>query len=154
MFQPSASALSFLFPEHRYKPVTCYGGQAKVSTLCSAYPEVILSPSQPCLVPCPRPPWMTSRSPPNVLCVFEPQNFVMGARPWGCCPLSPPIHTPCPPAKLCRCSTFQARGSVVQASFLDSPASCIVSPGVTLQSTLLCIYVPCLLPAAASPPLQ
>ena len=54
---------------------------------------------QPCLVPCPWPPWMTSWSPPNVLCVFEPQNFVMGACSVG---LLPPVPSHSHPSPSCQ----------------------------------------------------
>lgn len=93
--------------------------------------------------------------PPNVLCVFDPQNFVTGARSVGLLPLSPPTHTPPQPAKLYRCSTFQARGSVVQASFLDPPPRLLHHLPRSDFAEHAVVYVcSCLLPAAASPPLQ
>ena len=91
LFQPSALAPSFLFLEHRWKPVTCYGGQANFSTLCSAYPEVILSPSQPCLLPCPGPPWMTSRSPQMFCVCLSLRTLLRVLVPWGCCPCPLPL---------------------------------------------------------------
>lgn len=148
LFQRSASAPSSLFFQNTDRSLSrAIEGQARSApSVQHIQRSFCLHPSLVSVCVPGHPGW--PQGPPKCsVCVWALWRVLI---PWGCCPLSPPIH-PHHPAKLCRYSTFQARGSMVQASFLDSPASCIASPGVTLQSTLLCMYVPCLLPAARVP---